>query len=174
MSSTATKPIYLRGVPLELVREVKAAAARRGVTLGRFVAEALFDVVHAPQAGAAREEFARDRPRSGAESQQTLAEEMRWYERHRERLVREFDGEFVAIVGRRAIDHDRRFEDLAERVFARHGARDIFMPYVTSRRHALRIASPRIVPRAPAGRARAEAARGVRGSRPLRGHAARR
>jgi hypothetical protein len=69
---------------------------------------------------------------------------MRWYERNRERLVREYAGEYVAILDNAVIDHDPDFEDLAERVFAREVGRNVFMPQVVANPRSLRVASPRV------------------------------
>ncbi|HKP63263.1 MAG TPA: DUF5678 domain-containing protein [Polyangiales bacterium] len=130
MSSNATKPVYLRGIPSDVVREAKAAAARRGVTLAGYVADALGRAVKQ-----------RD---SAADPTSDLSREQRWYEKQRERLVREYDGEYVAIIGQSVIDHDEDFEALAERVFASQGARNIFMPLVGKARPAARVRSPRV------------------------------
>jgi len=57
---------------------------------------------------------------------------MEWYAENRARLLRRYPGQYVAIVGRAVIDHDRDFEALADRVFGRLGVRPLFMPRVTS------------------------------------------
>jgi Family of unknown function (DUF5678) len=129
-SSVANKPVYLRGIPSDVVREAKAAAARRGVTLAGYVADALGRAVKQRDAA--------------PDSASDLSREQRWYERQRERLVRDYDGEYVAIIGQSVIDHDADFEALAERVFASHGARNIFMPLVGSARRVVRVRSPRV------------------------------
>ncbi|HKU39476.1 MAG TPA: DUF5678 domain-containing protein [Polyangiales bacterium] len=126
---TAAKPVYLRGLPSEIVREAKAAAARRGITLAGYVADAL------ARAAAQRE--------SDADASADLSREQRWFDRQRDKLVREYAGEYVAIIGNAVVDHDADFEALAERVFAKHGARSIFMPLVASTRKPARIRSPR-------------------------------
>lgn len=41
-------PVYLRGIPTELVREAKAAAAKQGVTLAGFVAQTLARALEKP------------------------------------------------------------------------------------------------------------------------------
>lgn len=129
-SNAASKPVYLRGIPSDVVREAKAAAARRGVTLAGYVAEALGRAV--------KQRDAAGDPASD------LSREQRWYEKQRERMLREYGGEYVAIIGQSVIDHDQDFEALAERVFASHGARNIFMPLVSSGRPVARVRSPRV------------------------------
>lgn len=134
MPNTAKKPIYLRGIPSDVVREAKAVAARRGVTLAGFVAEALARALREPAgAGAGHGVIADD----------ALGKDIRWYERHRTRLNDEFSGEYVAIVDAQVIDHDADFEALAERVFAREGQRDVFMPRLGTEQTPLRVRSPR-------------------------------
>jgi hypothetical protein len=129
-STPARKPAYLRGVPAGVVREAKAAAAKRGVTLAGFVTDSL--------ARALRDQLSIPDPAHD------LSQEMRWYERNRERLVREFDGEYIAVLDNAVIDHDFDFEALAERVFAQHGCRDLFMPRVSKTNVAVRLRSPRV------------------------------
>jgi hypothetical protein len=131
-SSAAKKPASLRGVPSDIVREAKAAAAKRGVTLAGFVAETLARAV---------------RSSAGAQTPSDLNADMRWYERNRERLVRDYPGEYVAILARKVVDHDPSFEALAERVFKREGARNVFMPRVDAPKRPLRVPSPRRRPR---------------------------
>jgi hypothetical protein len=128
-SSAVKKPVYLRGLPSDVVRDAKAAAAQRGVTLAGFVAETLARAV-------------RQREPS-AETTADLNSDMRWYERNRERLAREYPGEYIAIIDRKVVDHDASFEALAERVFAREGPRNIFMPLVGAPKRPARVPSPR-------------------------------
>jgi hypothetical protein len=128
----ASKAVYLRGLPAEIVREAKAAAARRGVTLGGFVAETLTRALEQPEAT----------PR--ADGGGDLRREQRWFERQRERLLRDYAAEYVAILGEAVLDHDKDFEALAERVFASQGVHDIFMPLVSTGQHTARVRSPRV------------------------------
>ena len=130
MTGSARRPVYLRGIPEGVIREAKAAAARRGTTLAGFVADTL--------ARAMRE------PGHTLEASGDLDDEMRWYERNRARLVAEFEGHYVAIVDHRVVDHDRDFERLATRIFERNGARSVFMPQVASSDRVLNVRSPRV------------------------------
>ncbi|TMQ18411.1 MAG: hypothetical protein E6J90_02130 [Deltaproteobacteria bacterium] len=124
------KALFLRNLPTELVREAKAAAARRGETLTKFVAEAL-----ARSLGAAGERAA---------PANDLQDDMMWYRKHRPSLLRRYRGEYVAIVDASVVDHDRDFAALALRVFSRFGNRNIFMPRVASDDPVVRLRSPRI------------------------------
>jgi hypothetical protein len=134
-TKAASKAVYLRGLPAEIVREAKAAAARRGVTLAGFVADTLTRALEQHEAP----------PRGDSGSD--LRREQRWFERHRERLLRKHAGEYVAIVGEAVLDHDADFESLAERVFASQGVRDVFMPRLSAGQAAVRIRSPRVLRR---------------------------
>jgi hypothetical protein len=68
---------------------------------------------------------------------------MSWYEKHRRDLLRRHAGEYIAVVDRRVLDHDRDFAALAERVFARLGVRPVFMPRVEDGEARARVRSPR-------------------------------
>jgi hypothetical protein len=129
-SAARKKPVYLRGIPSDVIREAKVAAARRGITLAGFVAGSLAQALRTAD--------------DAQEPYDDLADEMRWYERNRERLARTHAGEYVAIVGGRVVDHDDHFEQLATRVFARTGVRNVFMPRVTAAEKVVRLRSPRV------------------------------
>ena len=122
--------LYLRGIPTRLVRETKAAAARRGSTLAALVSETLERSLG--------EEDGRGEP-AGDE----LRESMRWYQRNLRKLLSRYHGEYVAILDRTVVDHDKDFETLAGRVFARRGARPVFMPRVQKEEARARVRSPR-------------------------------
>lgn len=124
-------PLYLRGMPTRLVREAKAAAARRGSTLAAFVSDALDRAFHENDVD--------------GEGSEELRDAMRWYEENRPRLLSRYRGEYVAVVDRRVVDHDRDFEALAARVFKRLGVRSVFMPRVQEGEPLLRVRSPRVL-----------------------------
>ncbi|MEA2626392.1 MAG: hypothetical protein QOD06_2437 [Candidatus Binatota bacterium] len=67
---------------------------------------------------------------------------MEWYAKNRARLLRQYENEYVAIVDRNVIDHDRSFEALASRVFQRVGVRSVFMPRVRAVEQRVRVRSP--------------------------------
>ena len=121
--------LYLRGLPRDLVRKAKAAAARRGSTLASFVREAL------------------ERRLQGNDDRDTAVDDLdasiRWYERHRGRVDSEHAGEYVAILDGNVVDHDPDFGGLAARVFERFPERTIFMPLIPRHEPELRIRSPR-------------------------------
>ncbi|MGH7819377.1 MAG: DUF5678 domain-containing protein [Candidatus Binatia bacterium] len=122
--------LYLRGMPTRLVREAKAAAARRGATLTKLITDTLESAL---QGGGER----------GQPIENDFDLDMQWYAKNRSRLVRQYDGEYVAILDERAIDHDRRFEALAERVFRKVGVRAVFMPHVRAGEERVHVRSPR-------------------------------
>jgi len=125
-----TKALFLRNLPTELVREAKAAAARRGTSLTAFVSEALTRSLRVENAPS-------DEP-------DILADDIAWYQRNRSKLLQRYRGEYVAIVDRAVVDHDRDFNALAERVFGRFGYRSIYMPRVQREEVVVRIRSPRL------------------------------
>ncbi len=135
-------PLYLRGLPEALVREAKAAAARRGITLTALVEEALQRLVAVPADNDAASEGAKRTPEATA-ALASLADSMRRFEENRRRLLRRYRGQYVAIDGRRVIDHDRDFDALARRVFARVGVRPVLMPKVTADDRVISVPSPR-------------------------------
>ncbi len=132
--SRETATLYLRGIPRPLVREAKAVAARRGMSLTAFAREAL--------AKALRTRAARAEEPDGIEA---IRPDLDWFEAHRKRLLRRYRNEYVAIVNRKVVDHDSDFGALADRVFKRYGVRSIAMPKVTPHERVVHLPSPRIV-----------------------------
>jgi hypothetical protein len=145
-STLGTKPIYLRGIPAQVVREAKALAARRGITLAGFVADAIVRAIEQQSRAepAMPSEPAQTQVDDSASPTDDLSSEMRWFDQHRERIARERAGEYVAIIEHEIVDHDADFDALARRVFAKHGLRNVFMPLVTAQAKPLRVRSPRI------------------------------
>ena len=129
MPAEAKTTLYLRGVPRSVVREAKAAAAREGVTLARWVTARIVP------GGAA--------PAQGREESGDLAGDLAFYEAHRAELERKYPDEYVAIIERAVVDHDASFEALASRVFRKHGPNPVCMPRVG--RTVARVRSPRRV-----------------------------
>src|SRR2546426_1216716 len=109
--------LFLRGMPTRLVREAKAAAARRGTTLTALIGDAL---ERALQAGG----------KHTASAEHDFDRSVRWYAKNRSRLLPQYDRQYIAIVDGRVIDHAPDFEALAVRVFKRMGGRAVFMPRV--------------------------------------------
>jgi len=132
--------VYLRGIPEHVVREAKAAAARRGVTLAAFVSEAL------------AQSLGIDAP--GGEDDGDLRAEMAWYQAEKRKLVPRYRGQYLAIVNRKVVDHDKVFGALARRVFKRWGVRPIFMPKCVDGDRVVNIPSPRVIRPPRAARAR--------------------
>jgi plasmid stability protein len=129
MSEAVGKTLFLRNVPSEIVREVKAAAARRGQTLTTIITEAL-----------TRSLAVEGPPRDQTDD---LDRDIAWYRKHRPQLLRRYRGEYVAIADGSVVDHGRDFNALAARVFTRFGNRNIYMPRVQSNEPTARIRSPR-------------------------------
>jgi len=127
------KSVFLRNVPTDLVREAKAAAARRGQTLTAIVAEALTRSLRVD--GQVHGEVP-DRP-------DDLHDDIAWYRKQRPQMLRRYAGEYLAIVDMAVVDHGRDFAALATRVFARFGQRNVYMPRVQPEPPVARIRSPR-------------------------------
>jgi len=132
MPNPNTATVYLRNLPRGLVREAKATAARRGTTLTSLVKEALESFLTS----------ARDEP---AADVSPIAKDLAWYEVNKAKLLRRYGGEYVAIVNRRVVDHDKEFGPLAQRVYKRYGVRSIAMPKVVPGDEVVNIPSPQIV-----------------------------
>lgn len=122
--------LYLRNVPLALVRDAKVKAAREGTSLTAVVVRAL---ARSLESGKETE----------SSSEAGLRESVEWYQANRARLLRRYRNRYVAILDREIVDHDADFESLASRVFARWGTRPIFMPRVTQSAERARVRSPR-------------------------------
>ena len=121
--------LYLRRVPADLVRALKAKAALRGTTLTDFLIDAL-------------------RRALGEEADgdlNVLDAEMAWYESHKRRFLRRYPGEYLAIIGSRVLDHDHDFSALADRVFAKVGIRPVYMPQCVAEERVVHLRSPQIV-----------------------------
>lgn len=125
------KAIFLRNVPTSLIREAKATAARRGVTLTTIVSEALASSLSV------------DGPSSRPPGD--LDRDMAWYRKNRAKLLRRYKDEYVAIIDERVVDHASEFHDVATRVFARFGNRSIYMPRVQATDEIARVRSPRVI-----------------------------
>lgn len=119
------RTLYVRNVPDRLLRAARAAAARDGITLGALVIRAL------------------ERQTGTAGAEDPLADDVRWFEGHRDELVEAFGGEYIAVVGGRVVDHDADFDALARRVFARNEGRSVFLPRVDAPRRVVSLRSPR-------------------------------
>lgn len=127
-----TGTLYLRRVPRELVREAKAEAARRGMSLTAFAKEALARALG-------------QMPEEDQEAIRPIRPDLEWFEANRKRLARHYRDEYVAVVDRKVVDHDPDFSALARRVFAKYGLRPIAMPKVTPEERIIHLRSPRRV-----------------------------
>lgn len=79
------------------------------------------------------------------EEQKEIAEfekAVRFYQDNRERLIDEYEGKYIAILGEKVIDADKDFGALAQRVYSKHGYRHLFMPKVMRGERTLGVPSP--------------------------------
>ncbi len=122
----------LRKFPRRLAREVKKAAAERGITVSEFMTEAATNQLRQPRASGVSAELQRD---------------VEWYERHRADVETAYPpGTSVAVVGKRIVDSDADVWKLLGRLRERYGSRSIFIPLIGKPRpDVIRVRSPRIV-----------------------------
>jgi len=52
-------------------------------------------------------------------------------------LLKKFNGEYVAVYGRRVIDHDKGLSQLTKRVRVSHASYHVLVEYVTSAKTVL-------------------------------------
>jgi hypothetical protein len=122
--------LYLRNLPASLVREAKATAARRGITLTALVEEGLAALIE-------------QAPPFHDQVPEQLTSEQDWYETHKAELLAQYPGEYLAIVKQEVLDHDHAFDALARRVFERLGRQPVFMPRCVSGERVIALRSPR-------------------------------
>jgi hypothetical protein len=120
----------LRRFPRKLARAAKKAASQREMTLTDFVALAVTQVLSDPHGSSSVD--------------LKLERDLAWYESHRNDLATRYpEGENLAIVDQRVVDHDPNAETLASRLREKYGRRSIVMPQLGERRPLRRILSPR-------------------------------
>lgn len=118
-------------LPESIFRQVEAVARRTR----RPIADVLIDVV--------ADAFPRfyvspDRPRMEAEQQA--------YESHRETILADYEGEYVAVHEGQVVDHDRNEIELVRRIITRFPAGVVHIRLVTQEPEPeLRFRSPRFV-----------------------------
>jgi plasmid stability protein len=120
--------LYLRDLPKDVVRNLKARAALRGMTLSALAGDIL----------------TRAAGDDASAALQPLEADMAWYGRQKPHLLRRYRGRHLAIMNRRVIDHDRDFDALARRVFLKIGVRPIFMPKCVDGERVIHLRSPRL------------------------------
>lgn len=130
-SSHEKVTMYLRGMPVSVVREAKATAARRGVTLAALVTDALTQALGS-------------QPQLQQPPTDELQADADWYEAHKAEFLSRYPGEYLAIADRQVIDHDADFSRLAERVFPVRDSRPVFMPKCVDGERVVSLRSPRL------------------------------
>jgi len=68
----------------------------------------------------------------------------RYYEEHKESLLRKYKGKYIAILDGRVVGSGKDFSELARRIYKKYGYRTVYMPLVESEEKTVRIPSPRI------------------------------
>lgn len=72
-------------------------------------------------------------------------EDIRYFEAHKEELLRQYEGKFVAILHNEVVDSDEDFEALGERVIKRFGVRAMLVTEVTREPEIIYIPTPFLV-----------------------------
>jgi len=60
-----------------------------------------------------------------------------WFRENYEKLVKEFDGEFVAICEQKVVDHDKELSDLMKRIREKYPGENVFIDFVSSEKLTL-------------------------------------
>jgi hypothetical protein len=80
------------------------------------------------------------------DEQISFEDDVQFYRAHLSRFLADYKGKYVALLNKQIVDSDTDFSRLAERVYAKFGYRDIFMPRVEEPR-VVSMSSPRLVGR---------------------------
>lgn len=67
-----------------------------------------------------------------------------YYKKHKESLLAEYKGKYIAILDNKVVGADKDFSTLARKVYAKYGYQTIYMPYVDVKERIVRVPSPRI------------------------------
>ena len=81
---------------------------------------------------------------SGPHAASGWESERRAFERQKDRLMRRYRGEYVALRGGRVVDHDKADEVLVERMFKKFGDAPFYIARVESRPTVYEIPSPEL------------------------------
>lgn len=68
----------------------------------------------------------------------------KYYEEHKESLLRKHEGKYIAILNNKLIGSDQDFPKLAQRVYRKYGYQTIYMPFVEAKKKIVKIPSPKI------------------------------
>jgi len=69
--------------------------------------------------------------------------EKRLYEEKKDEYLETYEGEYIALQNGEVIDHDCSFSVLAGRVYAKHGYKAIFFPFVSKRTKPFKSITPK-------------------------------
>lgn len=71
-------------------------------------------------------------------------EAIQFYKSHKEVFIPQYEGQWIAMIGKQVVDSDRDIGTLAQRVYRTFGYRKIFMTKVTREPRIYRAPSPRL------------------------------
>ena len=66
----------------------------------------------------------------------------KYYDEHKESLLRKYKGKYVAIFNNKVVGSDKDFSKLAHRIYKKYGYQTIYMPFVEAEKKIVRVPSP--------------------------------
>lgn len=78
---------------------------------------------------------------SGTEERNRFEQDYAYYKSHLPELLKEYAGQYVAIIDKVVVDSDPAFSSLSKRVYEKHGVRDILMTLVEEEERVISIPS---------------------------------
>ena len=89
-------------------------------------------------------QLSKARPIKG-NSSNLFEESMAFFEKHKDELLRNYEGTYIAIIDNEVVDSDEDGVALALRVYEKYGYKAIYMPKVEREPRKFRIVSPRLL-----------------------------
>ena len=70
--------------------------------------------------------------------------DLRWFDEHRRELARTYGEKYLAVVNKQVVDSDVDFSNLARRVYAKYGYRDLVMKWASEEERVYHVFSPQV------------------------------
>ena len=68
----------------------------------------------------------------------------KFYLDQKEKLLKKYNGKYIAILNNKVIGSNKDFSNLAQKVYAKYGYQTIYMPFVDVKGKVVKIPSPRV------------------------------
>ncbi|MEA1995782.1 MAG: DUF5678 domain-containing protein [Campylobacterota bacterium] len=68
----------------------------------------------------------------------------KYYEEHKESLLRKYEGKYIAILNDKVLGSGKNFSEFAQRIYKKYGYQTIYMSFVEAKKKIVKIPSPRI------------------------------